>query len=191
MVIPGSKPSLKRTAKRIFIGIPVDGHAQQKIDDVLTPIRSSRQDIRWVPGVNRHLTLAFLGNLQMSQLNRLSGQFAEFYQQENSFRYRLTSLEPFPGADSTIIALTGEADRSLGQLFQTTSELLSACRLEADKKRFLAHVTVGRLKRGSRDFAPVHRKVNIYLEVKNVSLYQSISSDSGPVYTRLKNARLL
>ena len=65
---------------RIFIGIPCDKQAQRQINELLRQKRKSTLDIRWVPENNRHLTLAFLGNLPRPSVDNLLGLFDETYQ---------------------------------------------------------------------------------------------------------------
>ena len=95
--------------QRVFIGIPIDKHSQQHINVLLKPIEDSRRDIRWVPENNRHLTLAFLGNRPISEVDNLVRLFDESYQQETRFHYSLSTLERFPDPAGRIIALTNES----------------------------------------------------------------------------------
>ena len=133
--------------QRIFIGVPVDGVAQGRINRLLKPMRESRPEVRWVPENNRHLTLAFLGDVAVSVVENLLGSFDASCGKERSFSLELTRLTRFPKPNSRIIALAGEADSLMNNLAQITSQLLrwitafkpiSSVTMDLDLTTFLA-----------------------------------------------------
>lgn len=172
--------------QRIFIGIPVDKHSQQQINKLLEPIKGSRQDIRWVAENNRHLSLAFLGDQPISRVDNLLRRFAETYQQEKQFRYRLSSLNRFPDSRGRIIALTDEPDRCLDNLFQITLKLLQKINIEIDRKKFRPHITLGRIRRPKHVKTSFDRQTDINVEINQITLFQSTLTESGSIYTALK-----
>jgi 2'-5' RNA ligase len=176
--------------QRVFIGIPIDNQSQQHINELLKPIKDSRQDIRWVPENNRHLTLAFLGNRPISEVDNLIQQFDESYQQETRFQYRLSTLERFPDPAGRIIALTNEPAGSLDELFQVTLKLLQRNEIEFSRKKFRPHVTLGRIKRPKHVKKTFDQQININLDITKITLYQSTLSESGSIYLPLKEIQL-
>ncbi len=176
--------------QRVFIGIPIDNQSQQHINELLKPIKDSRQDIRWVPENNRHLTLAFLGNRPISEVDNLIQQFDESYQQETRFQYRLSTLERFPDPAGRIIALTNEPAGSLDELFQVTLKLLQRNEIEFSRKKFRPHVTLGRIKRPKHVKKTFDQQININLNITKITLYQSTLSESGSIYLQLKEIQL-
>lgn len=177
--------------QRVFIGIPVDIQAQQHINRILMPLRKSRGDIRWVPEINRHLTLAFLGDVPVAEVGTLIDLFDETYQQEQHFRYTLSMLTRFPGPTGRIIALTGEPGRSMDNLFQITLRFLQSKKHKTDPREFRSHVTLGRLKRAKQVKVGFDQQTNIHLEIGRIVLYQSTLTDSGPIYSVLKETELI
>lgn len=175
---------------RVFIGIPLDRQCQKQVDELLRPLEQSRQDIRWVPAGNRHLTLAFLGNIPDHEVLKLQHSFAGAYQHETRFHYPLTTLTRFPDTAGRIIALTNDPTRPLDVLFQNTLEMLRENRLKPDRKDFRPHITLGRIKRPRHVKESLAQQVNINLTVGKVRLFQSQSSESGPVYTSLAETHL-
>lgn len=177
--------------QRVFIGIPIDKQSQQYINELLKPIKNSRRDIRWVPENNRHLTLAFLGNRPISEVDNLIQQFDESYQQEIRFQYRLSTLERFPDPKGRIIALTNESTEPLDNLFQITLKLLQRNEIEFDRKKFRPHVTLGRIKRPKHVKKTFDRQMNINLDINKITLYQSTLTNSGSIYSTLKETLLI
>ena len=177
--------------QRVFIGIPIDKQAQQHINELLKTIKDSRRDIRWVAENNRHLTLAFLGNRTISEVDNLLRLFDETYQQETHFQYRLSNLTRFPEPTGRIIALTNEPDGPLDNLFQITLKLLQRNKLEFDQKEFRPHITLGRIRRAKHVKTTFERQTNIKLDITKITLYQSTLSDSGSIYSALKETLLI
>lgn len=176
--------------QRIFIGVPVDGRAQNHIDRLLKPLMKLHPQLRWVPEHNRHLTLAFLGDVPAFLVHQLIELFDETYGREASFQFPMTRLAPFPKPDSGIIALTGEVDRPLEKLFRITARLLRGIGQEVDTREFLPHVTLARLGKKKRTRLTLDQPVDVVLDVGKVRLYRSTLTESGPIYTVLKETRL-
>jgi len=185
-----SKATIQAGKQRIFIGIPLDGHCQKQINELLKCLRQSRKDIRWVPENNRHLTLAFLGNIPDQDVEKLQHSFAKTYQNEPQFQYHLTTLTRFPDSAGRIIALVNDPTRPLDILFQNTLEMLRENRLNPDRKSFRPHITLGRIKRPRHVKENPGQQANIDLMVEKVTLFQSNFSESGPVYTSKTETKL-
>jgi 2'-5' RNA ligase len=177
--------------QRVFIGIPVDIQAQQHINVLLRPLKESWRDIRWVPEINRHMTLAFLGNVPVAEIGILIGLFDETYGKEKHFCHSLSMLTRFPEHTGRIIALTGDPDRSLDNLFQITLKFLQNNKQSIDRREFRSHVTVGRLKRAKQIKMTFDQQTDIHLEIGRIVLYQSTLTESGPIYSVLKETQLI
>jgi len=176
--------------QRVFIGIHVDKHSQQFINQLLKPIKSSRQDIRWVVENNRHLTLAFLGNIPISEVEILIQLFDETYQQEAQFQYELSTVTRFPDCTGRIIALTGDPTAPLDNLFQATRKLLIRNKLEFDQKEFRPHITLGKIKRAKQVKSTFDQQTHISLDITKITLYQSTHTEFGSIYSALKETQL-
>jgi 2'-5' RNA ligase len=184
------KPTTPPRTQRIFIGIPVDRHSQQHTNELVKPIRRSRQDIRWEPERNRHLTLAFLGNIQIQEVQNLLQMFDEPYRQEKRFQYKLNTLTRFPDSTGRVIALVDDPTAPLEHLFQITLKLLQENNLKPDRKEFRPHITLGRIKRVKHVKANFSQRANIKLVVDRITLFQSTLSESGSIYSPLKETKL-
>jgi len=176
--------------QRVFIGIPIDKQPQQYINELLKPIQDSRRDVRWVPENNRHLTLAFLGDRPISEVDNLIQQFDESYQKETRFQYRLSTLERFPEPTGRIIALTNELTEPLDKLFQITLKLLQRNEIEFERKKFRPHVTLGRIRRPKHVKKTFDQQIDINLDITKITLYQSRLTEFGSIYSLLKETNL-
>ena len=176
--------------QRVFIGIPIDKYSQQRINELLRPIENSRQDIRWVPENNRHLTLAFLGNRPVTEVDNLIRLFDETYQQIVHFQYSLSRLTRFPDPMGRIIALTGGPDRSMDRLFQITGRFLQGNKIKFDRKEFRPHITLGRFRKPKHVKTAFDRQMDLSLIVDKIILYKSTLTEFGSIYTSLEETHL-
>ena len=176
--------------QRVFIGIPVDKQSQRHINDLLESIGKSEPNIRWVPESNRHLTFAFLGNIPVSDVENLLRLFGETYQQETHFEFKLTKLTRFPKSRGRIIALTGDPDERLSSLFGITRKLLQELKIEFDRKEFRPHITLGRIRNEKRFKTTFDKAININLGIDKITLYKSTLTETGSIYSILKETQL-
>jgi 2'-5' RNA ligase len=176
--------------QRIFIGIPIGKSAQRAIDQLLVPLKPHSRSLRWVPAGNRHLTLAFLGDISLSNAELLRGNFTETYRRYIRFHYGLSALERFPNARGMIIALTGEASEPLHSLAMTTRDMVRMCGLDFERKKFRPHVTLARIRNPKHPLAGLDRQVQVDTDVNRVVLYRSTLTESGSIYTELTAAEL-
>lgn len=176
--------------QRVFIGIPLDRSAQVQIDELLSPIKDSHRDIRWVPENNRHLTLAFLGNRPAEVVESIVGTMDQAYKKETSFKTPTSSLMRFPNSRGNILALVLKADAHLARLYRVTQELLVANGFEFSRTQFRPHITLGRLKRARQLKFNLNQKTNICLQVSKIAFYQSTLTQSGSIYLALKETGL-
>ena len=180
----------KQALQRVFIGIPVDARSQQQINKLLEPVKNSRHDLRWVPENNRHLTLAFLGDIEVSVVENLVRSFDDVYQGEAGFKYSLSLLTRFPNSRGRIIALTGEPADPLDHLYQITLDFLSGNNVEIDRKKFRPHVTLGRIKRAKQVKINFDKQIGITMDINRVRFYRSTLSQAGSIYQVLGEIEL-
>ncbi len=185
-----TRPDKPPAMQRIFIGIPIDSNARQKITELLKPLRNSRQEVRWVPENNWHLTLAFIGDKPGFVVENLVQVFDETYQHTARFQHGMSTLTRFPDPGGKIIALVDDAASCLHRLFLITLELLRNNNIEYCRKEFRPHITLGRTSQAENAVSDLDRRVNINLNIDRVVLYQSTPAESGPVYSTLKQTRL-
>ncbi|NNK99664.1 MAG: RNA 2',3'-cyclic phosphodiesterase [Xanthomonadales bacterium] len=176
--------------QRVFIGIPVDKHLQKKINELSGPIKNSNPNLRWVAETNRHLTLAFIGNIPDLKVEILRRQFEQAYQGCSQFKYRFSRLARFPGAASGIIALTGEPDTAMDHIFQLTRRFLGNVGFDFDSKKFRPHVTLARIRRKQQLNTSFLHATELNLAVDRVWLYQSSLTASGSIYSTLEETML-
>jgi len=143
-----------------------------------------------VPERNRHLTLAFLGNVPARVIKNLICSMDKAYRLETSFQTPFSTLRRFPKPTGNIFVLDTEAATRLAFLFQITQEVLAENGLVSDNNPFRPHITLGRIKKASNLKNKFKQTVNINLQVDKITLYQSTLTETGSIYLPLKDTEL-
>lgn len=176
--------------QRIFIGVPLGNIVQSDIDELLNPYMTRGRDLRFVPAENRHLTLAFLGDIRGAEVELLASVIDATYRSARRFSYRFTALRRFPNTRGRIVALTGAPGEPLQGLFEMTRGMLESLALPVENRKFRPHVTLARFRSPRQAGFAINEEVNVELDVARVALYRSTVANSGSVYEVLRSARL-
>ena len=126
----------------------------------------------------------------MTRQSKDRRRFDHTYQREGRFQYSLSTLTRFPGPMGKIIALSNESTGPLDNLFQLTRKLLQRSNLDLDQKKFSPHITLGRIRKAKYLKTTFDQQTDINLEITKVTLYQSTLTESGSIYSPLKETLL-
>lgn len=185
-----------RTFIAIELSSPVQGelaNLQNRLKTVLPP-----RTVRWVPVGNIHLTLHFLGDIPVSQTDRVINLLQTATAQIKPFSLQLTGLGCFPNLHRPRVIWTGVQGQTapLNKLYQTLGKSLKAIDFSPDNRPYSPHLTIGRVNkqlptRQSRQLAEALQKIQPEIgnvdttHVTAISLMQSQLKPTGAVYTCL------
>lgn len=185
---------------RCFIGLPVpDSVASAALEVQESVARRAKDSFRMVPRESLHVTLAFLGDVREGEVSKLSEQLGTV--RHPAFTLRLGKLLALPKpAVPRVLAmeLDGEV-RPAMELADKVRALASPIGSHQETKPFLAHLTIGRLRRGSKGMS---REAQAGLttqrfgpapswKVDRFQLVQSHLDERGPRYQVLAEFLLL
>jgi RNA 2',3'-cyclic 3'-phosphodiesterase len=188
---------------RAFIAVDLSPEILSRIRDVSENIRNRMNDlpVRWVPVENIHLTLKFLGDVSVSNLEILQKVFREVVASHAACEISVGGLGAYPKINQPRVIWVGlEAPQELLSL-QTDIEIESEkLGYPREERCFSPHLTIGRVPRNglAQDIARLVRvleesKVGFLgaTRINNVNLYRSDLRPGGAVYTSLYSASLL
>ena len=151
------------------------------------------QHVRWLPTVNYHLTLAFLGNIEYVLISSLQLKLEQNLSFIKAVPFRFTEIAPFPFSGSPkIVAAMLEHSDELIQLQHNTARCVRALGLSLERRRFTPHVTLGRLKpRSQKSLAFQPQPIFLEGVSEKVVIFKSELAPKGAVYTSLGEISLM
>lgn len=178
---------------RVFVAIPVPHSAVHEFAAVQDRLRrvaaKQRIELRLTPKHQFHLTLAFLGNVEVTQLRRIFEITLATTRACPQCTLRPLGLVALPSAShARVIAIALE--ESSGRLTSFVSSLHSGLRragCELQYRDLHAHVTVARMRVAQRASEMAAEDVTAVSPIlaREVVVFQSVLNPTGAEYHRL------
>ncbi len=187
---------------RLFFGIELDPASRAQIAAVTAGL--CRLDVfrgavvTWVRPSRLHLTLAFLGEVGPDLATQVR-RVAEERLTLTPFCVEVGTLGAFPhsGVPRALWLGVTKGEAELAEVHATLWRRLASLSLTPERRRFAAHLTLGRVKRTPRGRGRAMRDAlgdvavpTIAWTVNQVRLYESRLASSGPSYHLVHHARL-
>jgi len=173
---------------RLFFAFPLPGETRSRIWERLEPVASALPGIRWTRPENLHITAHFLGEVPATGLERLRVVLNGFVPGIPPFTAGYEGVSPFPpGRRPSVIVVPVTENRTLlGKLQGELGSVIGGS-FPLDRRRFVPHITVGRVKNPTQYSIDVPAGVDIRGEfpVSSIVLFSSDLRPDGPVYTRI------
>ena len=182
---------------RAFIAIEIPLHLQEKLHREMESLRArlGRNLIRWVVPENIHLTLKFLGDTPISNLDSLKEILTAELSQFEPFEICVGKMGVFPNFSRPRVIWIGvEKNGTLSSLQRRVERAASQIGSAPEKRRFSAHLTLGRVRQGIhgkgrdqiRQVVEENSDVELgSIHVDTIHLFQSELKTKGAVYRSL------
>jgi 2'-5' RNA ligase len=187
---------------RAFIAIELPSEVQKKLSQVIQRLQEPLRDvsIRWVKPHNIHLTLKFLGEVSLNNLETIKQILVKEAAEVSPFEFSIGELGAFPNVKRPrVLWLHVAAPPELLALQRSIDIQTERLGYVSEERTYSPHITVGRVNR-QVDPGDIHRistllqKMHIGLvevvRVSTVTLFRSDLHPDGSVYTPLAVARL-
>ena len=187
---------------RAFIAIDLSAEIQQRLDEVTHNYKNQLANIpiRWVPAVNIHLTLKFLGDVSLSNLNMLMDMIQAEVSSHHQFDISVGGSGAFPNNRQPRIIWVGvEAPAELAAIQNGIEGTTGRLGYTREERAFSPHLTLGRVSRNatSQDVKLISKTLDTarigFLGatcVEKVHLYRSDLQPTGAVYTQIFSSSL-
>lgn len=152
--------------------------------------------VNWVKPENLHLTLLFLGDVEVSQLEELDLALDSALQDAEAFELQLKGLELFPAkAPRLIWASLKTRDETIFSVHKTLLNATRELGLVPDPKPLKLHITLGRIK-SRLPVAFEERVITGRVDTgvhpyTQLSLYRSVLRPEGPSYYLISKYELI
>ena len=183
-----ARQTTESASQRLFVGIEANTPAFH--DGALQALCNARhylpaRALREVAPANRHMTLAFLGEVAQSAFSGLFARLEQVRFQRFSLEFTGLSLFPRPGAPRMLV-MEAVASPEVTELRQQILACCKASGLWVDRKPFRPHVTLARLRRphvpARPDWPGLIQLAVPALPVERFCVYASERDASGVVY---------
>ncbi len=136
------------TSLRVFVAIEIPARELARIGQLVDGLRRHRARIAWVPAANVHVTLAFLGNIEIDRVSSVTAATTVACDKILPFELALWGTGCFPSRSRPKVLWTGvrgDLD-ALSALQRGITTELAAAGFRLDEKPFRPHLTIGRVK---------------------------------------------
>jgi RNA 2',3'-cyclic 3'-phosphodiesterase len=187
---------------RAFIAIDLSPEIRQGLEQVSKQLKDQLVDIpiRWVPVENIHLTLMFLGDVSINNLEMLKKILQNEVGGHQAFEFSVGGLGAFPNLRHPRVLWVGvEAPAELSNIQRGIETSVSRLGYDREDRPFSAHLTLGRVSRNatSKDTHSICDVLDAtkigFLGVAHVNTVHLMRSDlrpTGAIYTRIFSAVL-
>ncbi|WP_339147320.1 MULTISPECIES: RNA 2',3'-cyclic phosphodiesterase [unclassified Sutcliffiella] len=166
------------TQTHYFIAVPLPKEWKEELHLYMKELKGKYPFTRWVHPEDLHLTLAFLGNMEESQKEKLVSLTLDVAAQHRSFSLTLSELGTFGNPQSPRIFWLGvENSPSLNSL---RKDIYAACEkvgFQLDSRPFHPHITLARKWKGpgsiDQESLLTNSEKGGSYEVKEIVLYET------------------
>lgn len=170
--------------KRLFVAIDLP----RTIKDALVRLDPVIRGVRWLPAEQMHLTLSFLGQVDVSIDEKLRDKLREI--RWSAFFLPIAGFGTFPskGRPNIIWIGVGAGHPHLFQVHKRVQDAALAAGLEPDLRPWHPHITLARCRDVSaesvRPFLKRHADFDAgMIHVESFCLYSSVLTPAGSIYT--------
>ncbi len=187
---------------RAFVAIELPPQVRDVLAGLVQELSRARlRGVRLVRPEGVHLTLKFLGDVQVAQVEAIASALARVARAHEPFLLELVGAGVFPERSAPRVLWVGiEGDmeplRALQRDVEAALETLGFAR---EERGFKPHLTIGRIREGAspadrreaeRALASAWTSPGVRMEVGSVSLMKSILRPDGAIYERLASVSL-
>jgi len=175
---------------RTFIALELPNRIKKDLERIQKDLIRAGVQARWVKPELSHLTLAFLGSITPDKVEVIGNILEAAASQIKPVQLHLLKIGCFPSAARAriiFVDLEGELGK-LNALALKIRKRLKKEKIYFDKKPFVSHVTLGRIRK-KQNLTKLIGKTKIKkvkFVASEVSLTKSTLTESGPIYTQLQ-----
>jgi 2'-5' RNA ligase len=184
---------------RSFIAISISSELRDEIERLLAVLKSIPGNIKWVNSDSVHLTLKFLGNISILQVEQINSILKESVNGITTFQLKTSGKGAFPSVKNPRVYWIGIEETENNNLIliqKKIEEELIRIGFESEKRKFSPHLTIGRV----RDFKNIQQVNNVFINhdfptiefsVQNIFLMKSQLTPRGAIYSVQNSVKLL
>ena len=177
---------------RCFIAVNLSEETRKTLGSIISELKKSGADVKWVPAGNIHLTLKFLGNTEASLVPEIMESLGKKLSHYKSFYITIAGVGCFPSERRPRVIWVGIEDADLlADMQRDIDSVVVKFGYAPEERPFSPHLTIGRVRSQKRipelmnrfeDF----RKFDLgRVEVSEIHIMQSELKPAGAEYRSL------
>jgi len=183
---------------RCFLAIQIPPNIRQGVEAFTKQLAQHVPELRWIPPINYHLTLKFLGQIPTILTDRLIANLSSHPLPVSGFRLHIGNAGAFPNKRRPRVlwlSTTSAPETGVRDLHLALDNRLNDLGFEKETKPFRPHLTLSRIKH-SFDSAALWRCIDSQpfksesFAVRNFVLMESLQGKGGVRYRVLQNLSL-
>jgi len=177
--------------KRLFIAIDIPGYIKDNICNFTEALLKEDSHIKLVSAPNIHITLKFLGNINVNKIEKIKKAIKVTADMFDGFKYEINGkINAFPSPhNARIIFLEiGSGGKEISEIYKQLEDNLSRIKIKKEKREFSPHITIARIKNKKNIEQFINKcKINKSgrLDCSNITLFESQLKPHGAEYTVL------
>jgi 2'-5' RNA ligase len=184
---------------RTFVAVELSPEVLGRAARLIEKLKVSQAKVRWVESHNLHLTLKFLGDVEVVEIPEVIEHVRQATAGLESFDLAFHGAGAFPDPSNprTIWIGVSQGAEAMIQLHGRVERALAELGFRAEHRRFRPHVTIGRVRdtrHAKQDLAPLLDQYADFAagisHVEEVVVFSSQLSEAGPLYEPLGRAEL-
>jgi len=169
-------------------------------ESTATTTQSAAGGVKWVPDDNLHLTLKFLGEVENVEIHEICKVASEVCARFDPFELRFVGSGFLPDeVRARVLAVRVEdPTEALSTIVRELEDRFADLGFKRESRDYVPHLTLGRVRSGSRRFAPaIIQRWKQYehdplgeMTVDNVQVIGSFLEKRGPTYNVMNTVEL-
>lgn len=142
------RDSEKNDTVRTFICIEIPASISERIGNLQTELKAVDAQVSWTKPSNIHLTLKFLGAVEVPRIQNVARAVQRAGSGINEFDIEISGAGCFPSTRNPRVLWIGlsEVPDALRQLYANLEDELDREGFAREKRKFSPHLTIGRLR---------------------------------------------
>jgi 2'-5' RNA ligase len=176
---------------RLFIAALLPDEIRARMDEYLEAVMPLCEGVKWEKNNKLHVTLKFLGSVDDSNVSGIASIIGGLVRNYAPFETAISGVGGFPDLRNPRILYIGLSENAELSSFQSRiEESLEPLGFPRDKRRFISHVTIGRIKNRLRIKEPLPQPEARSFSISEIGVIKSETRRDGSVYTPLNIFRL-
>ena len=184
---------------RTFIAVEVSAEVRIRAGRLIAQLEAAGANVRWVKPEHLHLTLKFLGDVDLRDVPEVCAAMARATADVPPFTLRLAGAGAFPNATNPRTVWIGSdvGIDEMSVLHERLEAELGSLGFRREHRRFRPHLTIGRVRNADRGMQALGAALAEnrgflagVIDVDEVVVFSSELMRSGPIYEPLASAPL-